>query len=910
MVEKRSLQSLIDGDLDHALDFIAERAVAGRIRRVQLEKQAAGEGFGQQLSDTLSNANTSLNTNLGQYADTLRWGFGGALAGGALGGLSTAFQKKKRPLSSVLSGALMGGAVGAGSNLVYKAAPQLFGDNLSKNEHDRILKDVQQEKLHRTQMNEASMNNPGLTDAAKRMQLEDRDLYDLVEGVRQYGKAGYDPTINLILRKNIQRVVGQTKGPDGKSVPVWQSWGNTREDIQKALESEVNKPEIQNAVERNPFTNRITSWPSTTASMWHNANTLSDYAQAAKTTDIIGLKQPFSGGTSLYGKSEGALRDIQRLWGGGPSITPEVQSLFGDIVDPKTGSTKWGFTPTEAAMAIHHGPQAREELWQSLKQRPRYEEVEGADGKPVLQSVPWKDTPEDRQKFDDLLKQVEIKGGMSQMPGNAPTFHNSYWDMMAATGGSDVLGTYGRRWWWDKRTTDPRWLTKALSSGKFSNMPELEGALNKVMQTEGPAGLKRVLQQSQGHLGMGSSTVPKIGDVYYPRWYGGQPFKYNGMTVDPERLEAMRSQVGATNLTQPTIKDLEDYLADQRGRLTGAKTGPASISETQANLLERELGKLKTQPVQDQQTLLKQWTGTGANSGLAGAPSYSSQFFDTTLGDVARASGKGYIGDRNSLYENLRGLKDPTIQVDNRAALQELDAELSGMPQAARQTYIKGVMDDVQEQLRTLPGKAGKGGPSPLIRVPVPGSQKTLYLDRQSAERLLGKQLDAPTFSGPELARAAGGGLPRIAGAVPLSEIVEMARQGKPIPGLDPKQQELFQRMANTVNPATKRTVLEEALAEIEGTGGKPGVARTFGETVTPGSTIRNAVRATVEEAERPGFWRGGWAGTPVPRPLAYMVPATAAELLARWSDKPLDEQRLIQESSTGRPLMRDPAVR
>jgi hypothetical protein len=99
---KRSLQSLIDGDLEGALDFIAERALLGKERRAYFEKQA--DPFDK---DQLSNA--------------LSRGLIGAGVGAGLGGLRSMFQNKehRRPLSSMLQGAALGGLGTAAGSFAY-----------------------------------------------------------------------------------------------------------------------------------------------------------------------------------------------------------------------------------------------------------------------------------------------------------------------------------------------------------------------------------------------------------------------------------------------------------------------------------------------------------------------------------------------------------------------------------------------------------------------------------------------------------------------------------------------------------------------------------------------------------------------------------------------------------------------
>jgi hypothetical protein len=126
---KRSLQSLIEGNLEGALDFIAERAVLGRDRRAHFEKQAQdpldwiSNNFTQPVSAGVQNAvGPSTTAGVGsQVGNAVARGLLGAGVGAGLGGLSSMLQDKRhrRPLSSMLQGAALGGLGTAAGSLAY-----------------------------------------------------------------------------------------------------------------------------------------------------------------------------------------------------------------------------------------------------------------------------------------------------------------------------------------------------------------------------------------------------------------------------------------------------------------------------------------------------------------------------------------------------------------------------------------------------------------------------------------------------------------------------------------------------------------------------------------------------------------------------------------------------------------------
>lgn len=575
---KRSLQSLIDGDLDQALDVIAEHAVLGRERRVRLEKQAAGEGgggvmnwvnqnvvdpvaqrFSRNLMPDMSNENTAAGM------DALKWGLGGALAGAGVGGVSSMFQKKKRPLSSMLSGAMMGGALGAGGSLIANYGPKLTG-SLTGAERANKIKEMQGKMQANRQADPGFNASPGLAGMSSKLQLPDRMVYDAITAARDLDPSqriqAYSPLATHILQNNKQRVVG--KDPSGK--PIFQSWGSNPAEVMQALQSEFDKNQADASVTRTPRLSELTTAGPTAREQWNQGQ----YGRAIATGDVLGFKQPLSLIGLAHNNSEGIWRDTQRLLGptigGGPKLNDDVRGLF-KPVDASKGINQWGLDPTEAVQAIGRGPEGREDLWQRLKGRSRYNLVPAQGNQPERwEAMPWGDN--DRQQYEDLLKQVEDRSGMWQWPRDRrATFGNSYWDMTAATAGADLVGSQVRNLY-NKRLTNPDWIIKALESGKFSRMPDLEKALNNISQSKGEAGLTDLLG----------------------KWKKGEPLRFGGTTIDPAKLEQIANQVGAT--PQPDITELRKNYQNE---MTALGRNESTFTRGQLKVLGNELQKLERQ---------------------------------------------------------------------------------------------------------------------------------------------------------------------------------------------------------------------------------------------------------------------------------------------------------------------------
>lgn len=151
--KSRALVAL--NNIEEAIDLLASTAVAAREKRAEDPPapnmfQVAGDWMKKNVTDPTINSVTTpivekATTALGGKIDSttkeigkhLGWGLLGAGAGGALGLGSQMFAppKRRRPLSSMITGGLLGGALGGAGSLLHSYGPELFGEK-AKNEMD------------------------------------------------------------------------------------------------------------------------------------------------------------------------------------------------------------------------------------------------------------------------------------------------------------------------------------------------------------------------------------------------------------------------------------------------------------------------------------------------------------------------------------------------------------------------------------------------------------------------------------------------------------------------------------------------------------------------------------------------------------------------------------------------------
>lgn len=127
--------SLVDGTLEEAIELLAQRAaVSARVGGfAKMAKDPPAPAFYQPALDAAKalpgqaqkwwggTASPWLDKNIGSGAgNAALWGLGGAAGLGTLGAMAnlTSGRKKKRPISSFLTGALLGGGLGVGGKLL------------------------------------------------------------------------------------------------------------------------------------------------------------------------------------------------------------------------------------------------------------------------------------------------------------------------------------------------------------------------------------------------------------------------------------------------------------------------------------------------------------------------------------------------------------------------------------------------------------------------------------------------------------------------------------------------------------------------------------------------------------------------------------------------------------------------
>ncbi len=134
--------SWVNSDLEGALDFLATTVVEAREKRASIQKTAddrswydVGGHIGDFVRPYLGEASTSAapTPGLDDAAKHIGWGLGGAALGaaGGLGSSMLASPKRRRPLSSMLTGGLLGGALGAGGSAVHSNLHNLTNDSIT-----------------------------------------------------------------------------------------------------------------------------------------------------------------------------------------------------------------------------------------------------------------------------------------------------------------------------------------------------------------------------------------------------------------------------------------------------------------------------------------------------------------------------------------------------------------------------------------------------------------------------------------------------------------------------------------------------------------------------------------------------------------------------------------------------------
>lgn len=134
-----NLSWLNSNDLDRALEFVAVAAIEAREKRASMQKQATPPprewyDVGGHIGDLLGKTHQWFNDNP-EATKHIGWGLGGAGAGAALGLGSSmlASPKRRRSLSAMLQGGVLGGALGAGGSALHSNWNTLFGSGAGGN---------------------------------------------------------------------------------------------------------------------------------------------------------------------------------------------------------------------------------------------------------------------------------------------------------------------------------------------------------------------------------------------------------------------------------------------------------------------------------------------------------------------------------------------------------------------------------------------------------------------------------------------------------------------------------------------------------------------------------------------------------------------------------------------------------
>lgn len=412
--------SLMVEDLDAALDLLAERAVLGKERRTLL-KQAAGDWLGESGTNALTRG--LIGTGIG------------AAAGGAASLLEP--EKKRRTVSSMLSGGLIGGSLGAGGSLLYDNWDKLLGHTDSQKQE--IIDKAKAEVAGRHSRDPAL--SPEAIEKAKTLSLRPEQLINYQRSAgRHGGRAALESLVNEHLRTNTV--------PAGFTPPMIPHESGTPHP------AHVSSPEYRAALTTH-YDDRFKGVPDLTmgpfrqaveapGKMWEQAKAL----QPGEMADTAGFG----------GRSEGLWRDLHRTYGQPKATAPDLQAMFGP--SDAAGNNNLGFTPAEALDAWKDGRQARDQLFNRLT---------GSAGAPAAtrvegdKRVPW--TTADRAHFDQIVQQAARAGGSPGVLTGLPTTGSTYADVQTGVFAGDVAGNVYKRWGLRPRITPASGVGGVLGAG-------------------------------------------------------------------------------------------------------------------------------------------------------------------------------------------------------------------------------------------------------------------------------------------------------------------------------------------------------------------------------------------------------------------------------------------------------------
>lgn len=420
--------------------------------------------------------------NYGINADAQRhigYTLGGAGIGGLLGAGSQMFapEKKRRYLSSALTGGLLGAGAGFGSSLI---ANNLSSLNKTKDEV-RNDQEVLQAK-NQAAREDTYATTPKLEAAGKGWAVDAGKLSELNRNVSRYGDAAIDDWITT--SKNMGHEFRVPQGSSYEGLKPNAATGMYPYDQDPAVLRQAVKDMAASGAGGD--TTRL-------------GDLIMSPIRAIKdrtTAPLIGTRTRFGEGrdTHGFGKDLGEyLTKNQRLNATSPDYLDARDQLM----------KRFGLTPTEVLGAHADGSQATESLINEILAQKRMR----MDGD---KQVPWGDS-DLRAQLPEITEELRRSLGRKSMLEGLPSFGNSYGDALAVGGGlqaGHMLNKYRQGGYTADRIRDVLSNKDGLPAYMKTN-PLMEKYLNHAAAQ--PGGIENVLRDPAYYAQ--SSAAPKAPGV-------------------------------------------------------------------------------------------------------------------------------------------------------------------------------------------------------------------------------------------------------------------------------------------------------------------------------------------------------------------------------------------------------------